>query len=88
MSRKVGSKGQVVIDAEIRRKLGIEPGWTTHQVLVGDHVEIRFIPPRHSRSLKGCLAKHIQRRMEPEDWDRVREEAWEKAVREDWLAQE
>ena len=51
MANKVGTKGQVVIDKQIRDRLGIGPGWMALQRLVDDHVEIYFIEPEHNRSL-------------------------------------
>ena len=78
MPHKVGSKGQIVIAKEIRDRLGVEPGWTVLQRAVGDHVEIHFVPPEHSRSLKGSLASHIKRTgAHGDEWDRAREDAWE-----------
>ena len=63
MVRMVGRDGRVVIEKEIREKLGIKPGWLAIQQLVGDHVEIRFIPPEHDRSLAGILAPYTDVRM-------------------------
>ena len=81
MAHLVGPKGQVVIEKEIRDKLGVEPGWQAVQLLVDNHVRIYFIPPEHNRSLRGILAPFIRRQPEPdEDWD----EAIEKAVAEEW----
>jgi len=51
----VGTKYQVVIEQAIREKLGIQPGWVAVQTVVGDHLEIRFLPPEHDRSLLGSL---------------------------------
>jgi AbrB family looped-hinge helix DNA binding protein len=59
MSRSVGPKGQVVIEKEIRDRLGVEPGWRALQVLVDDHVEIYFLPPEHRRSIAGCLSDYV-----------------------------
>ena len=42
----------MVINKEIRKKLGIEPGWLALQRIVDDHVEIYFLPPEHNRSLR------------------------------------
>lgn len=55
MTHKVGTKGQVVIEKPIREVLVIEPGFLVVQRVVGDHVEIRFFPPGHERSLRGVL---------------------------------
>ena len=77
MTHVVGGKGQVVIAKEIRDRLGVEPGWSTVQRLVGDHVEIHFVPPGHRRSLHGALTEHVARRpADGEDWARIREQAW------------
>ena len=77
----VGTKGQVVIAKEIRKQLGIEPGWLTVQRLVDGHVQIYFVPPEHSRSLKGVLAPYTKQHLPPGEWDRAREAAWEEAAR-------
>jgi AbrB family looped-hinge helix DNA binding protein len=78
---KVGAKGQVVINKEIRDRLGVEPGWIAVQRVVGDHVEIRFLPPKHRRSLKGLLSPYVDRSLaDSESWDRARETAWKDAV--------
>ncbi|AFV76549.1 AbrB/MazE/SpoVT family DNA-binding domain-containing protein [Thermus oshimai] len=80
----VGPKGQVVIAKEIREKLGIAPGWRVIQRLVGDHVELYFIPPEHRRSLKGFLRDHMNPVTKEEDWTDVEEKAWRKALEERW----
>lgn len=80
MSYTVGPKGQVVIAKALRDQLGIEPGWLAVQRLVGDRVEITFVPPEHGDSLKGSLAGHVKRSVAPgEEWDRARETAWRSA---------
>ena len=82
MAYSVGQKGQVVIAKEIRDRLGIEPGWVSIQTLVGDHVEIYFLPPPHNRSLKGSLSKYIDLRpdIDEDDWSAVKDKAWEDAI--------
>jgi AbrB family looped-hinge helix DNA binding protein len=80
MAAKVGPKGQVVISKEIRDRLGVKPGWRAIQQLVGDHVEVYFIPPEHDESLKGILAPYIQARVLDEEWHRIKQEAWEEAA--------
>jgi len=81
---KVGPKGQVVIAKEIRDELGIAPGSEAVQRIVEGHVELRFLPPRHNRSLRGILAPYVKRSIGPtdEDWRRAREEAWASTARE------
>jgi AbrB family looped-hinge helix DNA binding protein len=77
----VGPKGQVVIAKEIRKRLGIEPGWVTLQRVVDDHVELYFLPPEHRESLKGSLAPYVKGKVAPGDnWQRARERAWHDAA--------
>ena len=82
MASVVGAKGQVVIEKEIRNRLGISPGTIAIQTLVGTRVEIRFIPPSHTRSLYGILAPHLRRKVPGEDWAKVKALAWQVAARE------
>lgn len=78
MAHIVGPKGQVVIEKDIREKLGVGPGWLAIQQLVGDHVEIYFIPPEHERSLAGILTPYTDVRIPDEDALReARERTWE-----------
>ena len=81
MSHIVGPKGQVVIEKEIRDRLGVRSGWRTLQLLVEDHVEIRFLPPEHGRSLAGSLARYAMRSLPTADSLRkARDEAWTRAA--------
>jgi bifunctional DNA-binding transcriptional regulator/antitoxin component of YhaV-PrlF toxin-antitoxin module len=84
MANMVGEKGQVVIEKLLREALGVQPGFVTVQTLVEDHVEIRFYPPEHNRSLRGILEQYVQRTVAPEEWNEVREQAWEEALAKDW----
>lgn len=82
MAHVVGPKGQVVIAKEIRDHLGVGPGWIALQRLVGDHVEVYFLPPEHRQSLKGSLAAHIRAQIGAgREWDTARENAWGEAAR-------
>ena len=90
MANVVGDKGQLVIEKPIREALGIGPGFVSVQTLVEDHVEIRFFPPEHRRSLRGVLAGAIRRHVPPEDWEKARQDAtvvaaeeWERKSRQD-----
>jgi bifunctional DNA-binding transcriptional regulator/antitoxin component of YhaV-PrlF toxin-antitoxin module len=84
MAQQVGSEGQIIIEPWIRDELGIQPGWPVVQTLVGDHIEIRFIPPESRRSGAGSLAAHTDVRIPDEDEFRAaRERAWELAA-EEW----
>ena len=77
MTCKVGDKGEIVIEKELREQLGIRPGWIASQRLVDNRIEIQFIPPEHDKSLKGSLAEYVKKSIAPgEEWDEAREAAW------------
>jgi AbrB family looped-hinge helix DNA binding protein len=80
MANTVGVKGQVVIEKPIRDALGIRPGFVAIQNLRADHVEIRFYPPQHDRSLRGVLADRVRRSVPAGEWREAREEAWRRAA--------
>src|SRR5262245_25771101 len=82
MPSVVGEKGQIVIEKPIRDALGVRPGAVSVQTLVGDHVEVRFFPPEHDRSLRGVLAHAVKRSVPPAEWEEARREAWAAASRE------
>ena len=83
MANRVGSKGQVVIEKEIRDELGIQPGWRALQMLVDGHVEIYFIPPPHNDSLAGILAPYTDVRIPDEEAFRAaREKVWDERAAE------
>jgi bifunctional DNA-binding transcriptional regulator/antitoxin component of YhaV-PrlF toxin-antitoxin module len=79
MANVVGSKFQIVIDREARKKLGIEPGAVAIQRVVGDRLEIQFLPPEHNRSLAGVLKR--EGRPPVEDLEAAIEEAFELEMR-------
>ncbi|MDI6772635.1 MAG: AbrB/MazE/SpoVT family DNA-binding domain-containing protein [bacterium] len=81
MPTLVGSKGQVVIEREIRNRLGVQPGAVAVQTLVGDRVEIRFVPPAHSESLFGVLSSHLSRGAATRAWSEVKRRAWGAAAK-------
>jgi bifunctional DNA-binding transcriptional regulator/antitoxin component of YhaV-PrlF toxin-antitoxin module len=81
MAYLVGNKGQVVIAKAIRERLGVKPGWVALQRLVGDRVEIHFLPPEHRESLKGGLAQYLKADVpQGEAWENARVAAWEAAA--------
>jgi bifunctional DNA-binding transcriptional regulator/antitoxin component of YhaV-PrlF toxin-antitoxin module len=81
---KVGTKYQVVIGREARRRLGIEPGWVAVEAIVGDHLELRFLPPEHGRSLAGDLGRYAGGVGAPEPAEEEERAAWEAHVEEEW----
>lgn len=76
MPTRVGQKGQVVIEKAIRDALGVQPGSIAVQRQVGDHVELRFYPPEHERSLAGMLAGELDRGIGIEEWSEAKQAAW------------
>lgn len=54
MTSQVGSKGQVVIPQQLRRRLGIKPGDEVEFWLDGDHVSVRPVGQREP--LRGRFA--------------------------------
>lgn len=81
MPTTVGTKGQVVIEKTIRDRLDVRPGAMAIQTLIGDRVEIRFIPPAHDRSLFGVLRANVGRGIAARPWADVKRKAWEAAAK-------
>jgi AbrB family looped-hinge helix DNA binding protein len=69
VGNRVGPKGQVVIEKAIRDQLGIEPGSVAIQRVVDGRVELRFLPPRHNRSLFGAARPFVKRWPTQEELD-------------------
>ena len=88
MANLVGEKGQIVIEKPLREALGVQPGFLTVQTLVDDHVEIRFYPPQHNRSLRGILKKYAGPALSTEELREAREKAWADAATKDWHRKE
>ena len=85
MTCKVGDKGEIVIEKELREQLGIGPGWIASQRLVDNRIEIQFIPPKHDKSLKGNLAEYANEdnAFDDKDWQKIKENTWVKAIEEE-----
>jgi len=78
MTLVVGSKGQIVIAKEIRDKIGIKPGWLALERLIGDYVEVYFIPPEHNKSLKGSLNNYVNKHIKQDkEWDALQDKTWD-----------
>lgn len=86
MGHRVGAKGQVVIEKEIRDQLGIGPGWETIQRVVGGRVELSFLPPASTESRRGSLARYSSVKLSDEELREARERAMEEAAREKAVA--
>ncbi|MBM3934124.1 MAG: AbrB/MazE/SpoVT family DNA-binding domain-containing protein [SAR202 cluster bacterium] len=81
MGHKVGLKGQVVIQKELRDKLGVEAGWDTVQRAVDNHLEIHFVPPEHNRSLAGTLSRYVRTSVpDEESFNDAADRAWRAAA--------
>jgi bifunctional DNA-binding transcriptional regulator/antitoxin component of YhaV-PrlF toxin-antitoxin module len=76
----VGAKYQMVIDREARQRLGVQPGWIAVQAVVGDRLEVRFLPPEHTESLAGSLRRYAQRPVS--DYAAEKRAAWDAEVTE------
>ncbi len=53
---KLSTKSQIVIPAEIRRKLRVHPGDTLEVNLEDDKVTIRKAPSSYVKELEGCVS--------------------------------
>jgi bifunctional DNA-binding transcriptional regulator/antitoxin component of YhaV-PrlF toxin-antitoxin module len=83
MASVIGVRGQVTLEKELREELGIGPGWRVAQRRVGDRIELRFLPPRHQRSLRGVLADpHGPSFPTEAALNAAKEQAWAEAMRE------
>jgi bifunctional DNA-binding transcriptional regulator/antitoxin component of YhaV-PrlF toxin-antitoxin module len=57
LASMVDERGMIVIDSDIREKLGIVPGIAAYQRLIDGRLEIVFLPAEHDRSLFGALRR-------------------------------
>ncbi len=80
MSAVVTPRGQITLDREARRRLGVRPGMIAVQHVVGSQLVVTFIPAPHDRSLAGVLGKPP--RSVSGDWEEI-DEAVERAIAEE-----
>ena len=72
----LSSRSQLVLPAEIRRKLGIRPGDRVVIELEGDHAVLRKAPASDTEALAAFRSERWERRArelledEREEWDR------------------
>lgn len=52
----VGERYQIVIERDVRNKLGIRPGDRAVETIENGRLVVTFLPARHRRSLRGRLA--------------------------------
>lgn len=55
MPSRVSERGQITIDQEVRKQLGVQPGMVAYQRVVEGRLEIVFLPAPHRRSLYGVF---------------------------------
>lgn len=75
MSSRVGERGQVTIEKQIREELGVYAGDQAVQRIENGRVVIEFIPGPHRRSLAGALRSKVLRRPTDERWSTLRDAA-------------
>ncbi len=76
MGSRVGERGQITLEKTIREELGIYAGDEAVQRVENGRIVIEVVPGRHSRSLAGAAAPHIQRIPVDEAWEVLRDAAW------------
>ena len=83
---KVGQNGEMYIRKELMEALGIGPDWIVLQRVVDNKLEVEFMPPEHKESQAGVFAKYVteENKFSDEDWHRIKDEAWTKAIKEDF----
>ena len=73
MVTKVGERGQITIEKQIREELGVYSGDHAIQRVEDGRVVVEFVPGPHRRSLAGILAGKVTKRPHDESWDALRE---------------
>ncbi len=75
MASRVGERGQITIEKQIREELGVYSGDQAIQRVVDGRVVVEFVPGPHRRSLAGVLAGKVTKRLHDESWEVLREAA-------------
>ena len=75
MASRVGERGQITIEKQIREELGVYSGDQAIQRVEEGRVVVEFVPGPHRRSLAGVLAGKVAKRPPDEAWDALREAA-------------
>ena len=73
MASRVGERGQITIEKQIREELGVYSGDQAIQRVEDGRVVVEFVPGPHRRSLAGVLAGKVTKRPDDESWDALRE---------------
>ncbi len=75
MASRVGERGQITIEKQIREELGVYSGDHAIQRVEDGRVVVEFVPGPHRRSLAGVLAGKVTKRPHDESWEVLREAA-------------
>ena len=75
MASRVGERGQITIEKQIREELGVHPGDQAIQRVEEGRVVVEFVPGPHRRSLAGVLTGKVTKRPHDESWEVLREAA-------------
>ncbi len=75
MASKVGDRGQVTIEKQIREELGVYAGDQAVQRIEDGRMVIEFVPSPHRRSLAGALRNKTQLIPADERWSALRDAA-------------
>jgi len=75
LTNRIGERGQLTIEKQIREELGVYAGDQAIQRVEDGRVVIEFVPGPHSRSLAGALRNKVQRRPKDERWSVLRDSA-------------
>ena len=75
MASRVGERGQVTIEKQIREELGVYAGDQAIQTVEDGRVVMEFVPGPHRRSLAGALRDKVRQRPPDERWSTLRDAA-------------
>ena len=75
MSTRVGERGQVTIEKQIREELGVYAGDQAIQRIEDGRLIVEFVPAPHRRSLAGVLEGKVRARPADESWQTLRDRA-------------
>src|SRR5207245_5270006 len=80
MAAKVGARYQMVIEKDVRERLGIEPGAIAVQTVVDGKLEAQSLPAPHNRSLAGTFHKYSKGPVDDDEWHKIKAPAWDAAM--------
>ncbi len=75
LSSKVGDRGQVTIEKQIREELGVYAGDQAVQRVEDGRLIVEFVPAPHRRSLAGALEDKVMTHPPDESWRTLRDRA-------------